>query len=335
MSSSRSSSSLILQEIYYQPEQLWTGKIKPVQLLREASGKPKKKVESWLARQEMYQTHYPRPKRIDYPHFYETKVNGKHQGDLMFLPSDKVHGNLYKCNLNVIDLASGYGDSVPLRNKTAKEVAEAFKVIYGRRGGLKFPEEIMVDNGNEFKGAVKKLFKEHGVKINQVTTAYNKHHMGPIENYNKRLAELLFKLQDAQELNDKTKVSKTWVKHNHKMVKRLNNRKLERIGMTPAEAIKLKEVTLKVKAYGPEQKQPVDGLFRYLLQPGEEHGDHKRRATDRIWSKGTYRLSEVIENPGQRVLYYLADGPERSFVYEELMLIPEDTEAPPDWVQEW
>ena len=34
-------------------------------------------------------------------------------------------------------------------------------------------------------------------------------------------------------------------------------------------------------------------------------------------------------------MYYLADGHERAFVLEELMLIPEDTELPPEYVQEW
>ena len=42
-----------------------------------------------------------------------------------------------------------------------------------------------------------------------------------------------------------------------------------------------------------------------------------------------------MENPGNRVMYYLRDGPERAFVSEELMLFPEDTELPPDYVQEW
>ena len=54
-----------------------------------------------------------------------------------------------------------------------------------------------------------------------------------------------------------------------------------------------------------------------------------------------------MESPGNCVMYYLADGPtgpgtppgshgpERAFVSEELMLIPEDTELPPDYVQEW
>ena len=51
---------------------------------------------------------------------------------------------------------------------------------------------------------------------------------------------------------------------------------------------------------------------------------------DRVWSKKTYRLREIVENPGNRVMYYLLCGPDRAFVSEELMLIPEDTELPAD-----
>ena len=42
-----------------------------------------------------------------------------------------------------------------------------------------------------------------------------------------------------------------------------------------------------------------------------------------------------MENPGNRVMYYLAGRPKRAFVSEALMLIPEDTELPLDYVQEW
>ena len=70
------------------------------------------------------------------------------------------------------------------------------------------------------------------------------------------------------------------------------------------------------------------------MQPGEEHDDQRCRAMDRIWSKGTYRLKEIVENPGNHVMYYLLNGLERAFVSEELMLIPEDTELPPDYIQE-
>ena len=42
-----------------------------------------------------------------------------------------------------------------------------------------------------------------------------------------------------------------------------------------------------------------------------------------------------MEDAGNQVMYCLKDGPERAFVSEELMLIPEDTELPPDYVKEW
>ena len=108
------------------------------------------------------------------------------------------------------------------------------------------------------------------------------------------------------------------------------------IGMKPKDAIKLNQVHLVNREnYPPEDTLPEDGLYRYLLQPGEEHDDQRKRTTDRIWSKKTCRLREILEDSGNRVMYYLKDGPERAFVSEVLMLIPEDTELPPDYVQKW
>ena len=106
--------------------------------------------------------------------------------------------------------------------------------------------------------------------------------------------------------------------------------------MTPKDAIKLNQVPLvKQENYPAEDTLPEDGLYCYLLQPGEEHDDQRKRAMDRIWPKKTYRLREIVEDTGNCVMYYLKDGPERAFVKEELMLIPQDTELPPDYVQKW
>ena len=132
-------------------------------------------------------------------------------------------------------------------------------------------------------------------------------------------------------MNDPEKVSATWIKHLYGLVDELNDTETEMIGMKPKDQIPL----VARESNPPEDTLPEDGLYRYLLQPGEEHDDQRRRATDRIWSKGTYRLRKVVESPGNQVMYYLKDGLERSFVSEELMLIPEDTELPPDYVQAW
>ena len=180
------------------------------------------------------------------------------------------------------------------------------------------------------------MLQRNEVKIRRVMTKYKHTHTAFVEALNKILAERLFKVQDAQELNDPGKVSSRWVKHLYGLVDELNDMETEMIGMKPKYAIKLKEVPLVAQeSYSPEEVLPEDGLYRYLLQPGEEHDDQRRRATDRIWSKASYRLKEIVENPGNRVMYYLLDAPERAFVSEELMLIPEDTELPPDYVQEW
>ena len=73
----------------------------------------------------------------------------------------------------------------------------------------------------------------------------------------------------------------------------------EMIGMKPKDAIVLDEVPLvKRENYPPENKLPEDGLYQYLLQHGEEHNDQGCRTTDRIWSKGTYRFREIVEDAG-------------------------------------
>ena len=51
--------------------------------------------------------------------------------------------------------------------------------------------------------------------------------------------------------------------------------------MTGEEAIELKKLPL-VDSYPPEDTLPEDGLYHYLLQPGKEHDDQWKRATDRI-----------------------------------------------------
>ena len=65
-----------------------------------------------------------------------------------------------------------------------------------------------------------------------------------MEALNTILAERLFKVQDAQELNYPDQVSATWVKHLYGLVDELNDMETEMIGMKPKDVIKLNEVPL-------------------------------------------------------------------------------------------
>ena len=225
-----------------------------------------------------------------------------HQFDLLYMPSDTLYGNKYKYILARIDAASRYKVEKPLRIKQACDVAEMVADIY-KVGPLTYPSTLQCYNSSEFKEEMTKVLGKHEVKIRQVTTKYVYTHTAFVESLNKILTERLFKVQDAQELHDPEKVSSRWVKHLYGLVD-------EMIGMKPKDAIKLNEVPLVAqKSYPPEDTLPEDELYHYLLQSSEEHDDHQRRATDRIWSKGTYRLREIVENPGNHVMYYLSNGP--------------------------
>ena len=139
---------------------------------------------------------------------------------------------------------------------------------------------------------------------------------------------------DVQELQDPEKVSTIWIKNLNKTVNKLNNTVSSMIGLKPKDVIKLDTVPLD-KTYLKETVLPEDGLYWYLYQPGEQHGDQKIRATDLIWSKNTHRLDRIVQDPNNRVLYYLQDGPDTAFVREELIYVSEDTQVSPDWVSEW
>ena len=187
--------------------------------------------------------HLPAPKRVDRPHYQGTIPNEMHQFDLLYMPSDSLYGSKYKYILDGIDAASRYTVARSLRAKQARDVAEMIADIY-KVGPLKYPKIFQCDNGSEFKGDVTKMLEKNEVNIRRVTTKYKHTHTAFVEALNKIITERLFKVQDAQELNDPEKVSSRWVKHLYEIVNELNNTETEMTGMKPKDVIKLKEVPL-------------------------------------------------------------------------------------------
>ena len=128
------------------------------------------------------------------------------------------------------------------------------------------------DNGSEFKSKVTKLLEKHSVEIRRATTKYKHTHAAFVEAFNKKLTKLLFSPMDAQELHDPEKISTIWAKNFNKTVNKMNITELSMIDMKPKDAIKLDTNPLD-KTYPEETVLPEDGLYRYLYQSGEQHGD--------------------------------------------------------------
>ena len=211
--------------------------------MAELSEEKRKTVKQWLSRQAFWQVHLPAPKRVDRPHYQVAIPNDMHQFDLLYMPLDTLYGNKYKYILAGINAASRYKVTRPLRTKQARDVAEMMADIY-KVGPSTYPGIFQCDNGSEFKGEMTKMLEKHEVKIRRVITKYTHTHTAFVEALNKILAERLFKVQDAQELNDLVEVSATWVKHLYGLVDELNDSTTEMIGMKPKDAIKLNEVPL-------------------------------------------------------------------------------------------
>ena len=241
----------------------------------------RKDIKSWLAKQALWQVHIPPPKEINHPHYDVTKPNEQHQFGLLYMPHNLFEGNTYKYVLTGINVASRCKVARPLRTKKSSEVAFVLEAIYKKGGVSKYPKVFQCDNGSEFKNEVTKLLEKHNVDIRRATTKYNHNHTAFVEAFNKELAKLLFKPMDVQGLQDPGKVSTIWVKNLNKIVNKMNNKKSSMIDMKPKDAIKLDTVPLN-KTYPDETVLPKDGFYRFLYQPGKQHGDQKRRATDFI-----------------------------------------------------
>ena len=181
----------------------------------------------------------PRPKRVGRPHYEVTIPNEMHQFDLLYMPSDTLYGNKYKYIVSGIDVDSRYKVARPLRTKQAKDVADMIAGIY-KVGPLTYPKIFQCDNGSEFKAEVTKILEKHEVRIQRAMTKYKHTHTAFVEALNEILAEQLFKVQDAQELNDHEKVSLTW----YGLVDKLNDTETQMTGMKPKDAIKLNQVSL-------------------------------------------------------------------------------------------
>ena len=154
------------------------------------------------------------------------------------MPSDTLYGNKYKYIVARIDATSRYKVARPLRTKQARDVAEMIADIY-KVGLLTYPKIFQCDNDSEFKAEVIKMLEKHEVKIRCTTTKYKHTHTAFVKALNKILVERLFKVQDAQELNDPDKVSSRWVKHLHGLVDELNDdTTTEMIGMKPKNWMK-------------------------------------------------------------------------------------------------
>ena len=264
------------------------------------------------------------------------RPNYIHHADLLYLTNDTLGEITFKYALVVVDVASRYVDAEALPNKYAANLARAFERIYSRR--LSYPKTLMVDEGSEFKGAVNRLIEDNDVHIQRGEPG-NKRAQAFAERANRTIAERLYSHQYVQEMLMDEGRSRVWERRLRRVIAAIN-REPRRIlaNETPTEAVDDAKVNVKGVTYRrpvglDEVRLPSGVMVRYLFNPREDEGENRRRATDPIWSIEVFDIDRTVVIPNQPVLYYLSQGaPRRNFVREELQVVPNDTELPPDYV---
>jgi len=147
-----------------------------------------------------------------------------HQCDILFLTHDHYRGKKYKAVLNIIDCASRYKASVPLKSKSAHEVARAFRKIYDDPNNpLTYPKLLQTDNGREWMGETSRLMQEHNVTI-RVVGPYSHRGLAFVERFNQTLSKNLYKIQYAVEsISSDPRLIRAWVRYIPVVIDYLNN----------------------------------------------------------------------------------------------------------------
>ena len=139
-----------LYQAYYQPNHLWTGR-KAIKEVHKITSISKKYIQSWLAKQALWEVHIRSPKEINHPHYDVARPNEQRQFDVLYMPHNLFEGNTYKYVLTGVAVASRYKVARPLKTKKSSEVAFVLEAIYKKGGVSKYPKTVQCDNESEFK----------------------------------------------------------------------------------------------------------------------------------------------------------------------------------------
>jgi len=181
-----------LQSLYYNPDHAGSfGGVDAVFREVKQEGKfniSKKKIRDWLSTQDTYTLHKPTRKNIQRNCVLVDGIDHEWQADLVDMSSLNKENDSVNYLLTCIDVFSRHAWVLPLRNKNASALVEAFKKIF--KDG-RYPKILYTDKGTEFSNrSLKKLLKENDV---QFVTSQNETKASVIERFNRTLKARMYK----------------------------------------------------------------------------------------------------------------------------------------------
>lgn len=249
----------LLNKIYYDVKH--PASFGGVEKLSKYSGISKKTVKQWLTTQDTYTLHKPVKYKFRRRPVISFGIGELLQADLIDMSKFSKFNNGIKFLLTVIDVFSRYAYVFPLKNKSAKSVAEAFEELFKQTDTI---IHIQTDKGREFYNSkVQSLFKKMKIK-----------HYSSQSEYKASLVERLIK-------TIKNKLYRIFTYRNsykyidilQEVVKSYNNSVHRTTGYAPSEVTSEIESELFQKLYG---FQPTTKL---MFKVGDQVRISKARKT--------------------------------------------------------
>ena len=269
-----------------------------VQRLAHATGTGRRATLEWLREQRAYTLHKPMRKRYTTRPYKTSEIDQHWQGDLVeMIPYANVNDG-YRYILTLIDLFSRYAWAEPLKDKTAEEVAAAFRRVFtkGRQ-----PQRLQTDDGREFDNmVVQHLLNMENIRFFTVKSQFK---AAVVERFNRTLKTKMWRYF--------TRTGNyRWVDVLPDLLTSYNTAVHRSIGVAPITVTNENEHELWIKQ---EETDPQIVGRREINTPFRV-GDHVRTSVAKNvfdkgylpnWTEQIYTISEVLHTQPQQ--YKLRD----------------------------
>src|SRR5271156_1787017 len=259
-----------------------------VHRLAHAAGATRRATMEWLRAQRPYTLHKPVRKRYSTRPYKSSEIDQHWQGDLVEMIQYANVNDSYRYILTLIDLFSRYAWAVPLRDKTANEVAAAFRQVFaqGRQ-----PQRLQTDDGRELDNRV----VQHLLNIENIRFFTVKFQLkaAVVERFNRTLKTKMWR-------HFTRTGSYRWVDVLQELLSAYNAAEHRSIGMAPIEVNgeNEHEIWLRQERIAPQQVTHVNIKTRFQV------GDTVRVSVAKgifdkgylpNWSEQIYTVSQVLD----------------------------------------
>lgn len=210
-------------------------------------------------------------------------------GDLVEFPGFVDENDGYKYCLNIVDVFSRYAWAVPMKNKTASTVLDAFKKVVDKNDGIT-PSKYWVDEGSEFYNKQMQAYCK--AKHITIYSTYGNSKSAIVERFNRTIKTRLTKRFIAKNTHN-------WVGLLPDELKLYNTSTHRSIKMTPTEAHLLNSdgiAKLWAYQYGNHQQNPKPAKFTVgdFVRLNRVKNTFEKGYTHR-WSLEIYIVTQVLD----------------------------------------